>query len=264
MLKSTKILNVNISNEKEEKVLEYLFERLQNDQKKTFIITPNPEMLIYASKHLDYQDKLNSADIALPDGVGLFFASGITGEPLQVRITGVDFLEKLCKEAREKPISMGFLGGRDGVAERAAERLLKKYPWLTIVFASDEWGKEGFLFKQEASSKELVASKKTHHQTTNYQLPTTTIDILFVAFGVPKQEEWIYQNLPKLPIKAAMGVGGAFDYFSGTVARAPYIVRFIGFEWLFRLIMQPWRWRRQMALLKFISLVVKQKSSKEQ
>ena len=87
----------------------------------------------------------------------------------------------------------------------------------------------------------------------------TEIDILFVAFGVPKQEEWIYENLGKIPVKAAMGVGGAFDYISGTVTRAPYVVRVMGFEWLFRLLKQPWRWKRQMALLEFILLVFKQK-----
>src|ERR1700733_4264649 len=132
MMHATEILNVKITNETEIEVLEYLFERLKKGDKKTFIITPNPEMLVYANKHLDYQDKLNSADIALADGIGLFFASGLFGEPLKERITGVDFLEKVCRNSSEKPLSIGFLGGRNGVAELAAERLLKKYPWLNI------------------------------------------------------------------------------------------------------------------------------------
>src|SRR6185437_10129680 len=138
-MRKTKILNVGITNAAEKIVLEYLWERINNGSQKTFIITPNPEMLVYANKHLDYQDKLNHADIALPDGIGLFFASGLLGRPLQERITGVDFLEKLCKEAAELPLSMGFLGGRSGVAELTAERLLRKYPYLNIVFAADEW-----------------------------------------------------------------------------------------------------------------------------
>jgi len=258
MLSNTKILNVNITNETEKKVLEYVIERIKQGDKKTFIITPNPEMLVYANNHLDYQDKLNSADVSLPDGIGLFFASGVLGDSLQERITGVDFLEKLCKEAKENPLSMGFLGGKDGVAKRAAERLLKKYPWLDIVFVSPEWNEEGF---KVASSLQLVVRKKEKRQATNYQSPDTTIDILFVAYGVPKQEEWIYEHLAQLPVKAAIGVGGAFDYLSGTVHRAPFIIRFLGFEWLFRLIVQPWRLKRQLALLEFISLVFKEKFS---
>ena len=241
MLRKTKILNVNITNETEDSILEYLFERIKKGREKTFIITPNPEILMYANSHLDYRDKLNSADIALPDGIGLFFASGVLGGSLKERITGVDFLEKLCQEAREKPLSMGFLGGKDGVAKKAIDCLLKKYPWLDIVFIGEEWPKEG------PKTKDLGSNN--------------SIDVLFVAFGFPKQEEWIYENLPKIPVKAAVGVGGAFDYLSGNVHRAPSIVRFLGFEWLFRLIVQPWRWKRQLALLEFISLVFKQRFS---
>jgi N-acetylglucosaminyldiphosphoundecaprenol N-acetyl-beta-D-mannosaminyltransferase len=232
MLRETKILDVYVTNELEKYILEYLFDRLKSGKNKTFIITPNPEMLIYASKHLDYRDKLNEADIALADGIGLFFAAGFKGEELRDRITGVDFIESICKEAKEKAISMGFLGGRDGIAELAVKRLKKKYPWRNTVFISEEW----------------------HDKA---KIPT--MDILFVAFGVPKQEEWIYKNLDKIPVKAAMGVGGAFDYISGTVTRAPYVVRLLGFEWLFRLLKQPWRWKRQMAILEFILLVFKQK-----
>jgi N-acetylglucosaminyldiphosphoundecaprenol N-acetyl-beta-D-mannosaminyltransferase len=255
MLQKIKILDVNITNETEEKVLEYLLERIKNGRQKTFIITPNPEILVYAKNHLDYKDKLNSSDIALPDGIGLFFASGVLGEPLQDRITGVDFLEKLCKTARENPLSMGFLGGKDGIAKRAAKCLLEMYPWLEIVFVAEEWSEEGF---KGASSLQLVSQKQEKKQNTKYKKPNS-IDILFVAYGFPKQEEWIYKNLPKIPVKAAVGVGGAFDYLSGSVIRAPFIVRLLGFEWLFRLIVQPWRWKRQLALIEFVKLVFREK-----
>src|SRR5579862_822466 len=223
MLQTTKILHVAVTNETEKKVLEYVIERIKQRSKKTFIITPNPEMLVYANSHLAYQDKLNSADVSLPDGIGLFFASGVLGDALQERITGVDFLEKLCKKAKEKPLSMGFLGGKDGVAKRAAERLLRKYPYLDIVFAGSEWNDYGFQFKRKYQVSSIKYQGKEDRNIHN-----TTIDILFVAYGVPKQEEWIYENLPRLPIKAAVGVGGAFDYLSGTVHRAPFIIRFLG------------------------------------
>jgi N-acetylglucosaminyldiphosphoundecaprenol N-acetyl-beta-D-mannosaminyltransferase len=240
MLRTLNILGVNITSESKENILKYLFDRLRTKGEKTFIITPNPEMLVYASKHLDYHDKLNHANIALPDGIGLFFASSFMGERLEERITGVDFIEELCMMSSKLPLSMGFLGGKAGVAERAVKCLQKKYPGIKVVFVGSEWSEQGFM-----------SGKKDQ------------IDILFVAFGVPKQEEWIIQNLPKLPVKTAIGVGGAFDFLSGDIKRAPFILRFLGFEWLFRLIVQPWRWRRQLALIEFISLVFKERSQEK-
>lgn len=94
------------------------------------------------------------------------------------------------------------------------------------------------------------------------QFNNETIDILFVAFGAPKQEFWISEYLEKIPVKIAIGVGGAFDYISGKTPRAPLFLQNIGLEWLFRLIMQPWRIKRQLSLLQFIWLVIKEKLSK--
>ncbi|MGI8419713.1 MAG: WecB/TagA/CpsF family glycosyltransferase [Candidatus Levyibacteriota bacterium] len=252
------ILGISITNEVKEKVLEYLLNRLKSPHDKTFIITPNPEMLVYASKHLDYRNKLNSADIALPDGVGISLASHFVGKPLQGRITGVDFIEELCKISREKTLSMGFLGGRDGVAELAVNRLKHKYPWIEVVFVGEEW-------PDNKKNNELRIKNKEKGTINHYSsfINPPQIDILFVAFGVPNQEEWITEHLYKLPIKAAMGVGGSFDFLSGKVWRAPKFIRVIGLEWLFRLIVQPWRWKRQLALLEFLVLIWKQKFVKQ-
>lgn len=140
----------------------------------------------------------------------------ITGD-IECSIPGVDFMEALVKMATVGGFTVGFLGGGPGVAELCAERLKKKYPKLKVGFG------------------------KT--------------DILFVAFGHPKQEKWIYQNLPKIPVKLAMGVGGAFDYLSGKVPRAPIWIRNLRLEWLFRLILQPWRIKRQIALIKYLLLL---------
>lgn len=255
MLHTTKLLGVTITNETEEKVLEYVCSSVSKSSEKLFITTPNPEILVYASSHLDYKDKLNSSDVSLPDGSGLLIGGWIMAKPLKGRITGVDFIEKLCLASREKPMSMGFLGGRGGVAERAAERLKKKYPWIKVAWVGEE------LDEQTVSSWQLAVSskKKEESPSANRQVPTADIDILFVAFGFPKQEEWIYEHLSELPVKAAMGVGGAFDYLSGDVMRAPKLVRLIGMEWLFRLIRQPWRWRRQLALTTFLFLILKER-----
>lgn len=240
MLKKSHLLGVGITNEREDKILEYLYDELQKKDAKLFIVTPNPEILVYAQKHPDYKNKLNKANIALPDGVGVFLASLLMRHPFKERIPGVDFMEEVCKKSRTKPLSIGFLGGGPGVAKHTAECLLQRYPWIKVRWVGEEWPMEG-----KSTSSPHISEKDP-------------IDILFVAFGFPKQEEWIYENLDKLPVKSAMGVGGAFDYISGEVVRAPYIIRAMGFEWLYRLVRQPWRFKRQLALVEFMFLIGKE------
>ncbi len=177
----------------------------------------------------------------------------------------MDLLEDICERVAEKPITVGFLGGGPKIAEITAERLLAKYPNLKINFVGQEWGNEGFGFV--SNSKFKIQSSKLQFKIKNLVSKTKdqrqkTIDILFVAFGAPKQEMWMAENLDKLPVKVMMGVGGAFDYLSGKVPRAPILIRRLGFEWLFRLIVQPWRIKRQLALLEFIWLVVNEKMEK--
>jgi N-acetylglucosaminyldiphosphoundecaprenol N-acetyl-beta-D-mannosaminyltransferase len=268
MLHKKYLLGVGITPEKTSTILEYVIEQLHKGKKKLFLVTPNPEILVYAQKHLSYKDKLNAADLALPDGVGILLASRLLGLGIAERTTGVDFIEKLCEMSREKPVSMGFLGGRHGVAERTAECLKEKYPWIEVVFAGEEMpahvtGPVSSSSRPTSSVTSFPAGARREPSapaTRFSSLPE--MDILFVAYGFPKQEEWIYENLEKLSVKAAMGVGGAFDYISGQVPRAPKGMRAVGLEWLFRLIVQPWRLRRQVALLKFISLIVKERFSK--
>ncbi len=190
-------------------------------------------MITYASSHTDARKVLNEADIAICDGIGLFLAAQFLGIHLKERITGVDLMLKLCRDASDQGLSIGFLGGKAGVAERTAECLREKQNNLNVRFTGSEWDVKRF--------------------------PKNGVDLLFVAYGFPKQEKWISENLPILPVKMAMGVGGAFDYISGEVRRAPFFIRAIGLEWAFRLINQPWRLKRQVKLLSFIGLVLKEK-----
>lgn len=277
MLTKSNILGVDITNETDKIVLEYLWQKLRQDGK-FYIVTPNPEILVYANRHEKYKKILNNAEISLPDGTGLFLASIFMGKPFKERIPGVDFVELICKNSVRNPISIGFLGGRDKIAEKAAERLVGKYPNLDVVFAGSDWNEEGYRVaeklrgktRNKAQSNAKGASvvlrtvqrsfaSNTAQTGTSSNFRKKEIDLLFVALGFPKQEEWIYNNLDKIPVKAAMGVGGAFDYISGHVKRAPFMIRAIGFEWLYRLVKEPWRWKRQLALTEFVKLVIKER-----
>lgn len=211
-----------------------IVEQWLNKKGKHYVVTPNPEFIMAAQDDLAFKEILNKADLAIPDGVGLKLSGKI-----KYTTTGIDLMEALCKVSAEKGFTTGFLGGRDGVAEKAAERLQKKYAGLKVVFA----GSGGEVNNQGKLLKEL-------------KLPKT--DILFVAFGQLKQEKWIAQNLDKISVRVAMGVGGAFDYLSGNVFRAPKWIRQMGLEWLFRLIIQPRRIKRQFQLLRFVLLTVLQ------
>jgi N-acetylglucosaminyldiphosphoundecaprenol N-acetyl-beta-D-mannosaminyltransferase len=144
--------------------------------------------------------------------------------------------------------------------------LAEKYPWLNIVFIASEWSEAGY--ELAAKSKIKMQNAKLQFKMQNYtkyddafitSLKDRHIDILFVAFGFPKQELWMREHVGKIPVTVMMGVGGAFDYFSGEVPRAPAFLRRVGLEWLYRLIRQPWRVRRQTALLDFALLVLRKR-----
>lgn len=273
MIEKKNILGVGITNASKKEILEYIIKSLKNFKKRYFVVTPNPEFLVLANKDSDYRNILNRADLASADGIGLLIVAKILGKTLKERFTGVDLMESLCKRVAGKPITVGFLGGRPGVAEKTAECLMKKCPGLKVIFAGEEWPSDildGRKSKIEDGNLTIEDRKSVYPQPSTVKslssilnlLPSKSIDILFVAFGAPKQEFWINDNLEKIPVKIAIGVGGAFDYISGKISRAPVWIQNIGLEWLYRLINQPWRIKRQLSLAEFIWLVTKEKLNK--
>ena len=230
--KTVNLLGINFTKANEGEILEFITKGLRKGQEKYYVVTPNPELLVIASGNPEYKRVLNGAKLALPDGIGVVLASKLLGNPIKQRITGVDLTENLCREISKKRVTAAFLGAGPKIAELTAECLQKKYPGLKVSWVSEEWSSD---------------------------LSYKPVDVLFVAFGSPKQEIWINKNLQNLPVKVAIGVGGAFDFISGSVPRAPKFLRSLGLEWLFRLIIQPWRIRRQLSLIKFVFLVFKEK-----
>ena len=231
-LKTIFLLGVGITNTKEQEVLEFIYTGLQNSSEKYYIVTPNPELLVIADNDPGYKNILNKAKLALPDGIGIMWGAWFMAKPLRQRISGVDFVKSLCNYVSKRPITVGFLGAGPNVAEKTSECLKTLYPELRVNLVASEWS-------------ESLKNKK--------------VDILFVAFGSPKQEIWISEHLDDVPAKVVIGVGGAFDLISGKVPRAPKVLRKLGLEWLFRLVIQPWRIIRQLSLIKFVFLVFKEK-----
>lgn len=240
MLERKFLLGVGITNATENEILEYILQGLEKLMDPYYIVTPNPEILVFAHKHPDFKAILNNARLALCDGIGIILAGKILGKPFKKRVTGADVMEHLCREVSKQPITVGFLGGGPNVAEKAAECLVSKYPGLKVGFIGQEW-------------------QYNNDNDDNFYNNYKKIDLLFVAFGFPKQEEWMAQHIGKVPVKVMMAVGGSLDYVSGTVSRAPRFLQGKGLEWSFRLIVQPWRWKRQLALIEFVWLVLKER-----
>ena len=242
----TEILGVKVDNLDQDEVLLKIEEFLGGDSfrperdKQRYIVTLNPEFLVEARRDGEFKDILNQADISVADGIGLILAARWLGYPLKKRLAGVDLMEAICRRAAEKDWPVFLLGGGEGVAEEAALKLAKEYSGLEI----EVWDEKAVSNFGKAGSKDKKG-------------------ILFVALGAPKQEKWIAANLSKMPsVKLAVGVGGAFDFISGRVRRAPKFIRRAGLEWLWRFGCQPWRFRRIFrAVVVFPWLALKEKLS---
>ena len=191
---------------------------------KFYIVTPNPEMIVMAQSDLEFKKALNKADLAIPDGWGLRWGNPEIGQ----RVSGREVMLGLIDKSRSKGIKFLLVGGKPGIAQQAAFKL-------------------GVLGMSEPDI-ELI----------NKIQP----EVLFVALGHGKQEKWIAKNLPKLKVKIAMGVGGALDQVVHPWLVAPLRVQAQGLEWLWRLILQPWRIKRQLSLVKYVYLVLRQKMVK--
>ena len=243
-MEKVEILGVGIDNLSPQEVLVKATKFLDSKEKH-YIVTPNPEFLVAAEKDENFKKILNYADVAVADGVGLQFAAKFLNHRLQ-RVTGVDLVWQLCELAEEKKQAVYFLGAGEDTAFKTSEIVKESFPNLTIVGA-ESGGEVADPYKIDFGLVDRI----------NHAQPA----ILFVAFGQVKQEKWIFSHLDKLTsVKIAIGVGGAFDYISGAITRAPEYLRWLGLEWLFRLIQQPERWRRIIdAVIIFPLLIIKNK-----
>jgi N-acetylglucosaminyldiphosphoundecaprenol N-acetyl-beta-D-mannosaminyltransferase len=201
------------------------------------VVTINPEFIITAQQDEDFRAILNGASLALPDGVGVLWAARFLGRPLKGRVTGVDTTRRIAALAAQRDYRLFLLGAAPGVAERTAARLLADHPALAVV--GTHAGSPALEEEDEIVAR--IQAARPH--------------VLLVAYGAPHQDRWIYRNLERLGVPLAMGVGGTFDFICGVTKRAPRWMRDLGLEWFHRLLCQPWRWRRMLALPRFAWLV---------
>ncbi len=197
------------------------------------VYTPNSEIILYAYKNPEYCAILNRGNLITPDGIGVVYASRILKRPLPERVGGFDLANRVLEKIAGTGKTVYLFGGKPGVAEKAAEKIKKLYPGTEIVGCAD-----GYF--DELKEQEII-------NDINDKKP----DLLFVCLGFPKQESWIDAHKDELKAKVCMGIGGSLDVFAGEVKRAPEGFQKLGLEWLYRLLKQPSRAIRMLALPKF-------------
>ena len=226
-------------------VVEWAREHRENPQAPTrLIVTVNPEYVMTARPDPSFMNLINSADLVTPDGIGLILAGKILGQPFRERVTGVALAERLFQlsgdssTGLEGGLKLFLLGAGPGAAEEAATRLKAQYPAIQI--AGTFAGQAG----PEGDAETAIRVKQSG------------ADVVLVAYGMVKQDWWTFRNKDKCGAAVAIGVGGVIDYKAGRVALAPARLRKWGLEWAYRLYKEPWRWRRQLALPRFVAAVL--------
>ena len=239
--RSIQILGYSLFGGRMSELLSMIEQHLHNSRKLSYIFTPNPEQVIQAENDPDFRLVLQTADVLVPDGVGLVWASELTaivsGQPsLDQRLGGVDLVDQLIKKLLN--VKYMLIGGRD-----LNQSQLEK---MGVVWHS---GYQDATHPRSGEEEALTTAIKQHRP-----------EVVFVAFGAPYQEKWAVKHrqlLEKAGVKLVIAVGGSFDYLLGGARRAPVWMRKLGLEWAFRLVTQPWRWRRQLRLPQFAWLVGK-------
>ncbi|MDO9508524.1 MAG: WecB/TagA/CpsF family glycosyltransferase [Thermovirgaceae bacterium] len=211
---------------------------IHQDMGGRYIVTLDALSALKAREEPEFRNLVRGADLVLPDGKGLISALGFLGSPVVQRIPGVDFVERMCRQAASEGWPVFFLGGAPGIAQRTAARLEKMYPALIVGGTV-----HGFIDELDMSDV-LGAIRRSGSR------------FVFVGMGVPKQESWMSIYGKTLDGTVSIGVGGSFNVISGDLKRAPAFLQSMGLEWLFRLAQEPWRWCRVCRLPLFVLHVI--------
>ena len=205
------------------------------------LCTVNPEFIMAAQQDAEFKRILQHASLNLPDGIGVVWAAKHLGHPLRERVAGSDLVGLMADRAQRTGWRIFLLGGAEGVAERAAIILRERYPQTNIVGA--------YAGSPRPEDEADIAAR----------IRSSGANILLVAYGAPQQDKWIDRNIERTGAAVAIGIGGSLDFIVGTQKRAPHWMQRLGLEWFYRLIREPWRWRRQLALPRFVWYVLRQR-----
>lgn len=196
------------------------------------VVTPNAEIVQIARKDPEFMEIIGKADLVIPDGIGVVYASKILRRPIGARLPGCDYAAGLMERMAKSGHKLFLLGAKPGVAEEAAEKLTEAYPGLSVCGTHDGY------FKEDGPVAEEIRQAGA--------------DVVFVCLGAPKQEKWIAKNGAATGASLLIGLGGSLDVFAGRVERAPEFWQKINMEWLYRGLKEPTRLKRIIKLPLFL------------
>ena len=215
------IAGLKIANTTLEEATDFVVSLAMGEETGNFVVTPNAEIAAKALDDKDFCDILNSAQLAVADGIGVVKAAKTLGLTVKERVAGIDLATKVIEKSQDNSFSVYLLGGKPGVAQVAADNLSKRFPSANICGYSDGY----FATDDEAVEK----------------INGANADVVMCCLGAPKQEYFMANNKAKVNAKVLMGVGGSIDVWAGTVKRAPKLFVKLNLEWLYRLMKQPSR-----------------------
>jgi N-acetylglucosaminyldiphosphoundecaprenol N-acetyl-beta-D-mannosaminyltransferase len=246
---SKKILGISILPASKYNILEKILLYISKPTGFFHVVSLNPENLVVATENELFKKVVETAQIKILDGIGVVLAGRWLGVQIGERVTGVGLMEDLLKMASERRLRVLMVGGKEKLALKLVECYGSQFSEAKFKGLQGIGDIQNPTASEEDKIFSIVADYKPH--------------LVFVAFGSPDQELWIARHKKDFSNCVVMGVGGAFDYLSGNVVRPPVIIQKIGLEWLYRLIGQPWRWKRQLRLFKFIGLILQEKWKKK-
>jgi N-acetylglucosaminyldiphosphoundecaprenol N-acetyl-beta-D-mannosaminyltransferase len=244
-MKKNKMLNISINQETKKSILEKILLYIHKPTGFFHIVSLNPENIVITTENELFKKVVETAQMKIVDGTGIVVAGRWLGVEVGEKVTGVGLMEELIKMASDRRLRVLMIGGK----ENLALRLAKCY--------NDQLSKA--IFKGIQGIRNIQSPNKDEEDKIFSIVTTYKPHLVFVAFGSPMQELWIERHKKEFTSCVVMGVGGAFDYLSGNIDRAPEFFQKNGLEWLIRLIKQPWRWKRQMRLVKFARLIFSEK-----
>jgi N-acetylglucosaminyldiphosphoundecaprenol N-acetyl-beta-D-mannosaminyltransferase len=204
------------------------------------VVTFGSEMAMHARRDTAYRDVVNSADLVVPDTIGVVYAARLLGYPVRERVAGIELIDRICAACAFDGTAIFLLGGAESIAEQAGATLRRRHPGLRIVGTQHGF----FSSAQEGDVIDRIKSSGAK--------------LVLVALGFPMQEFWIRNHAADLGPVVCIGVGGSLDVLSGKLRRAPEPMRKLGLEWLYRLVREPQRFGRQLVLPQFAGLVASQ------
>jgi len=249
-MKKVKLLNTFVNNLTMDETLKEIEHYIASD-KRRYIVATNVDVIMQIENDKYLKEIIDNADMALVDGTPLIWISKLLKRPIKEKISGSDLVPKVCELAAHKGYSMFLIGGNDGIADKAKNRLKHKLPDIRIV------GTYAPPFGFQENEEEL--------KKINFIISNSKPDILVACFGCPKQEKFIYENKDKYNAKVSICAGATIDFIAGNVKRAPKWMSDYGFEWFFRFLQEPKRLFKRYFIddIKILPMIIKYKTGRE-